>query len=120
MIREVAYFYGPPCTCSGGIVQLQVLKSVFDLLPDARVEAVVIDFEAATWRAFHRLRPDLQLRGCFFHYAQAVWRHIQQLGLLFQRLLKCCSVLYCSLRTVARLKRNRVQGFYKGIGCNKG
>jgi len=37
----VAYFYGPPCTCSGGIVQLQVLKSVFDLLPDARVEAVV-------------------------------------------------------------------------------
>jgi len=47
------------------------------------VTTVVVDFEAAMWTAVQRVMPNVHLRGCFFHYAQAVWRKIQDLGWYF-------------------------------------
>ena len=59
----------------------RVLKAVIKLLPSKRVETITIDFETAMWKAIHRVLPTVQIFGCFFHWAQAVWRKVQALGL---------------------------------------
>ena len=59
----------------------RVLKAVIKLLPSIRVETITIDFEAAMWKAIHRVLPTMQIFGCFFHWAQVVWRKVQALGL---------------------------------------
>lgn len=45
------------------------------------LEAVVADFEAAVWQAFRQEFPGVELRGCSFHWGQAVFRKIQNLGM---------------------------------------
>ena len=42
---------------------------------------VVVDFEKASINAFLTVFPKVQVRGCFFHFAQANWRKVQELGL---------------------------------------
>lgn len=60
---------------------LQVLRAVVALLPSVSVRAVVMDYEAATWKAFASVLQTVEIRGCFFHYGQAVWRKVQELGM---------------------------------------
>ena len=36
---------------------------------------VMIDFEVALGNALKRFKPDLRLKGCYFHYCQAVVRY---------------------------------------------
>ena len=45
------------------------------------LHTVVMDFEAAVWGAFRSVFPATTLRGCSFHWGQAVWRRIQDDGL---------------------------------------
>ena len=40
-----------------------------------------MDFKAAAWAAFREAFPGTDVRGCSFHWGQAVWRHIQELGM---------------------------------------
>lgn len=42
---------------------------------------VQIDFEQAAIRAVHEEFPDANVKGCFFHFTQAIWRKVQDLGL---------------------------------------
>ena len=42
---------------------------------------LTIDFEIATMNSFCRLFPTASVTGCLFHYAQRLWRKIQELGL---------------------------------------
>ena len=39
------------------------------------------DFEASVWKAITREFPAVRIRGCIFHWTQAVWRNVQQNGL---------------------------------------
>lgn len=49
----------------------KVLKAIKNLLPEEiRLQCVVADFESALW-----------LHGCLFHWTQAVWRKVQEIGL---------------------------------------
>jgi len=48
------------------------------------LQRVVADFEAATWQAVRQVLPGLEIRGCLFHYTQAIYRKVQELGLTTQ------------------------------------
>ena len=42
---------------------------------------VTIDFEIAAMEALKSSFPNANIKGCFFHFAQANWRKIQSVGL---------------------------------------
>ena len=41
----------------------------------------MMDFEKAMWQACSSVLPSCRLRGCLFHWNQAVWRKVQDIGL---------------------------------------
>ena len=41
----------------------------------------MVDFEAALWLALAQELSDVVVKGCTFHFCQAVWRKVQELGL---------------------------------------
>lgn len=41
----------------------------------------MLDFEKASANAFHSCFPTTEIRGCFFHFSQSLWRKIQFDGL---------------------------------------
>ena len=47
-----------------------------------RPETVIVDFELAAVTAFESEFPNARIRGCYFHFNQALWRHIGELGLV--------------------------------------
>ena len=63
-------------------IYFQVLKKLLRCLatPPA-VQEVVADLENGVWGAVKSRLPQVTLRGCAFHWGQAVWRKIQELGL---------------------------------------
>ena len=48
---------------------------------DNKLERVILDFEAALWRAFETIFPQAKFTGCSFHFTQAIFRHVKMLGL---------------------------------------
>ena len=48
-----------------------------------RLKRVILDFEAAIWVAMKTVFPNAELRGCSFHFTQAIYRKVQNLGLQF-------------------------------------
>ncbi|KAJ8310547.1 hypothetical protein KUTeg_012412 [Tegillarca granosa] len=60
----------------------QVLQTVLKLLPRrATVQTAFADFEAAIWKSLRETIPGIVIRGCNFHWTQAVWRQVQNFGL---------------------------------------
>lgn len=56
---------------------LQVLKTILDLLPIAPdVQQVTLDFEMAMWAALRIILPNVEIKGCVFHWTQAIWRKV--------------------------------------------
>ena len=60
---------------------VKVLEYIRDLLPSACVTSVVMDFEAGVWGAFREVYNGIKIRGCVFHWTQAIWKQIQDKGL---------------------------------------
>lgn len=55
-----------------------VFNAVRDMLPRSpRVEAAVLDFERAVWSALPEVFPGIEILGCWFHWAQAVYRKVR-------------------------------------------
>ena len=54
---------------------------VSDAGHDLTVQMAVVDFESAVWKAVRQVIPHADMRGCSFHWGQAVFRHLQSLGL---------------------------------------
>lgn len=54
-----------------------VLDAVTSILPrPPRVTKVMLDFEKAVWSALRQTLPNVQLKGCSFHWTQALWRKV--------------------------------------------
>ena len=65
---------------------IKVFKKLLDLVDSPQVEKIMLDFEAAMWSALRELMangtlPKVDLRGCLFHFTQAVFRRIIIIGL---------------------------------------
>lgn len=59
-----------------------VLKVLLEVLPaPPKVKSITTDFEAAIWQAVKRTLPEVTMKGCNFHFTQAVWRKLQEVGL---------------------------------------
>ena len=58
-----------------------VLTVLRERMPTVRVSSITSDFEKGVWQAFASVFPNIQHRGCTFHWTQAVFRKIQSLGL---------------------------------------
>jgi hypothetical protein len=57
-----------------------VLKTVKALLTDeCAVQRVVLDFERGSWKAVKKVFPDVDVRGCSFHWSQCIYRKIGDL-----------------------------------------
>ena len=41
----------------------------------------MFDYEIAAINAFAQVFPNAEIKGCFFHFDQAIWRRIQAFGL---------------------------------------
>ena len=48
---------------------------------EARVQKVVIDFEAAMWNAIPKVFPNVIITRCAFHWCQCIWTKIVNVGL---------------------------------------
>ncbi|XP_073235751.1 uncharacterized protein [Porites lutea] len=63
----------------------KVMKSILEMLPvEPDVRQITIDFEKALWGVLRQLFPEVRIKGCVFHWTQALWRKIQELGLQHQ------------------------------------
>lgn len=60
---------------------LKLAFAVKSLKPSLNPTNLMADFERAALNAFNAVFPSAAQSGCFFHYKQAIWRKIQQLGL---------------------------------------
>ncbi len=57
-----------------------VIRKITDLTSTSVCE-VALDFERALWSAVRVCIPEASLHGCWFHWAQAVYRRVKRLGL---------------------------------------
>ena len=60
-----------------------VLDTLLNLLPvEPNVEEFVTDFEQAIWLAVRQsFNGRVKMSGCYFHWSQAVWRKLVDIGL---------------------------------------
>ncbi|KAL7301944.1 hypothetical protein TKK_0005537 [Trichogramma kaykai] len=62
--------------CTGDIYK-RVLETLVSSCRKLNPTRLIIDFENAYINAFSDVFPDSEIHGCFFHFAQCIWRHIQ-------------------------------------------
>ncbi|XP_076038994.1 uncharacterized protein LOC143024111 [Oratosquilla oratoria] len=48
---------------------------------EVAVQNIVVDYEAAVWRAVPKVFAGVKISGCAFHWTQCLWRKIVELGL---------------------------------------
>ncbi|XP_076113413.1 uncharacterized protein LOC143081063 [Mytilus galloprovincialis] len=58
-----------------------VFTRLVELIPQHRVQAFCLDFEAGAWSAVKSVFPNADIKGCAFHWGQAVMRKVANLGL---------------------------------------
>ena len=61
-----------------------VFQEIARLTPNRKLRVIVAEYEAAIWRASQKIFENVENRGCTFHWSQAVWRIIQNVGLSSQ------------------------------------
>ena len=61
-----------------------IFRTLLRILPlgNIGVRSITLDFEAAVWVALKKVLPSVSLKGCLFRWNQAIWRKIQQLGIV--------------------------------------
>ena len=58
-----------------------VFQKIKDLVPDFAPNSAMADFEEASVSAFKDVFGDINVTGCWFHYAQSIVKRVNKLGL---------------------------------------
>jgi len=59
----------------------KVLKTLKTILPMVQTKTFVVDFETGLWKAIRHVFPEAIIKGCVFHFAHVLYRHIKTIGL---------------------------------------
>ena len=51
-------------------------------MASVEVSRIVMDFEYGEWGAFYSVFPGVSITGCCFHWTQALWKRVQEYGLV--------------------------------------
>ena len=60
---------------------VEVLTAVLEKMEETTVESMVLDFEIGTWQAVKDVFPNVEIKGCVFHWTQSVYRKLIELGM---------------------------------------
>jgi len=72
-----------------------------------------LDFELAAQNAFHIVWPESEINYCWFHFAQSIWRSVQNFGLVHTyRHNADFRICIRSLIALASLPVNLVRGVF--------
>ena len=79
----------PVCICLLHAKDIPTYRRMFDLIRTScgryglqfQPTSFFIDFETAVISTVGELFPEARIRGCLFHFARAIWRRVQNLGL---------------------------------------
>ena len=63
------------------VVYKEIFSTLKENFPMLNPATIMFDYERAAINAFAQVFPNAEIKGCFFHFGQAIWRHIQTLGL---------------------------------------
>ena len=58
-----------------------IFRWIADNVGPTKLQTITCDFEAAVWIATKNVFPTVSLHGCLFHWNQAIYRKIQELGM---------------------------------------
>jgi len=64
---------------------VRTLRVICERKPGMDPKSILTDFEQAEINAFKDVFPNVEMRGCFFHFNQCIWRKIQGSGELQAR-----------------------------------
>jgi len=56
----------------------KILKTLKMILPMVQTKTFVVDFEAGLWKAIRHVFPEASVKGCVFHFSQALYKHISR------------------------------------------
>jgi hypothetical protein len=59
----------------------KVLKVIKEITKERKLAKFVLDFESALWRAIPHVFPGVLIQECSFHWAQCIWRKVQDIVL---------------------------------------
>ena len=68
-------------TCRTEELYMAILEKLLELNTAFSPVTIMGDYEQASQNAFRRCFPDADIGGCIFHFARAIWRKAQKLGL---------------------------------------
>ena len=63
------------------ITYREIFSSIKEFNVTLNPRSIMLDFERAAINAMAQHFPAAELQGCYFHFGQAIWRHIQSFGL---------------------------------------
>lgn len=58
---------------------IRLLTTLKEIKPNLNPKSIMTDFERSAINAFKYVFPNIKQNGCHFHFAQSIWRHIQQI-----------------------------------------
>ncbi|CAM4971374.1 unnamed protein product [Rotaria socialis] len=58
-----------------------LIKKIIEISNMIKLEYITIDFEVAVKNVFYKHCPHIQVKGCLFHYGQALFRNFMKLNL---------------------------------------
>ncbi|XP_033126342.1 uncharacterized protein LOC117124280 isoform X3 [Anneissia japonica] len=60
---------------------IAVLEKIGELIPRLKVKKVILGYDEELWEAFDTIFPDVILQGCVYHWTEAVYMQVVNLGL---------------------------------------